>query len=37
MLWSKFIRYLALACQVALAAGLAAAITMLLKYVISGM
>jgi hypothetical protein len=37
MLWSQIIRYVALAGQLALAVGLAALITLLLRYVISGM
>jgi hypothetical protein len=37
MLWSQIIRYVALAGQLALAIGAAAAITMVLRYVISGM
>ena len=37
MLWSQIIRYLALAGQLALAVGLAALITLLLRYIISGM
>jgi hypothetical protein len=34
MFWSKFIRYAVLAGQIALAAGIAAIITMVLKYAI---
>jgi hypothetical protein len=37
MLWSQIIRCMALGAQLAVAVGLAAAITMLLRYVISAM
>jgi hypothetical protein len=37
MLWNQIIRYAALAGQLALAAGAAGAITMVLRYVIAGL
>jgi hypothetical protein len=37
MLWSQIIRCIALGAQLAVSVGAAAAITMLLKYVVSGM
>jgi hypothetical protein len=37
MFWSQFIRYVALAAQLALAVGTAAVITWLLRYFISGL
>jgi hypothetical protein len=37
MLWNQIIRYVALTGQLALAAGAAAAITMVLRYVIAGL